>query len=431
MPRPASKTQADKAVRRSSVQVATPQAEDVEDIVPGWLTKTGWIDLLIQEDPEDIVGEIMGELLSKVMEGCFKVYIKQQLAPFSAFWAKSYLTQIVDQQLLCLDKGEGPEDTAKTEDLEPLPTISDTWAQGCVPVVKATTQRLHPNLQKETDPGQVPIQKEASTNRKQHATIKISSSPKQYEEQTDPRRTLPEECLSTPHPPTKIIRSKMQTLNLPPKPVQSKLLPPLSCSVKIGDVGVEDKKRTHFVPSHVAGSFYQQKDHKAISKLDPTCLPQHSIFPQYEILENNSTESFSKKPSTRSKLEPRTNKPQGEWTELSSKLLSSSKDKSAKFQRRNEADIWLKKISSSAQRRDGSASSMPLRLDKIELAKGVSILSSQTADINSFKLNPPAQLNKLRPIQHDAALPRFSVDQATAGHSPQVTPLVSFRNCEN
>ncbi|XP_042077155.1 uncharacterized protein C2orf81 homolog isoform X2 [Haplochromis burtoni] len=127
MPRSAPKPQTDKHRRRSSVQVISPAAQEQkgEDIIPGHLTRTQWTNMLLQEDADEAVGEILDELLRKVMKGCLDVYTESQ----------RYLTQIVEHQILCLDEGEGPVERSKTEDSEPVPPTSDAWAQGCVPVL--------------------------------------------------------------------------------------------------------------------------------------------------------------------------------------------------------------------------------------------------------------------------------------------------------
>ncbi|KAM7018396.1 uncharacterized protein C2orf81 homolog [Tautogolabrus adspersus] len=427
MPRSAVKPQVDKRGRRSSSQVTTPPIEDleVEDNIPGGLTKAQWTDLLIQEDADEIVGEIMEELFSKVMEGCFKVHIKKQLAPFSAFWAMSYLTQIVEQHILCLDEEE-QEEAAKTEDSEPMPTILDTWAQGCVPVIKVITPRPPSIMQQVADIGYV-SQIESSLNQQCNTTVQKSSSQKQSKEQTSPGRPLTDVRYKvlTPGPPPKINRRKLQPIILHPKPVQSKLLPPLSCSVEKRDRVLDSKNKKHSVTSPITGSSYQLKDRKPIPKLDPSCLPRHCIFPQYEIVDTNYTKPISKKPSGQSKHEPRANKQQSERTENSLKPLTSSKDEPAKFQR-TQADIWLKKLSTS-NRKEGIGSSGPLRLDTMDLANGVSFHDSQTVDINPAKRNPSAQSTNLSLIRSDAAVPLFSVDQVTTGPSPQVIHCFSSR----
>ncbi|XP_044052638.1 uncharacterized protein C2orf81 homolog isoform X2 [Siniperca chuatsi] len=422
MPRSAAKSQADKRRCRSSVHVTTPPPQDLEDIIPGRLTQAQWMDMLTQEDADETVGEIMEELLSKVMEGCLKVYIKRQ----------SYLTQILEQKILCLDEGEGPEEASETEDSEPMPATSNAWAQGCMPVVN-DTPRPHPASQQEADINQVPAQTEPRVNQQCNVVAQTNSSPKQSEKEISSWRPVADKHnkVLCPRSPPKVDQRKKQQVNLPPKPVPGKLLPSLSCSVEKKDVKVEGKNRTHSVYNHRTGSLYQHKDYQPIPRLDHSCLPQHCIFPQYEILDNNYTKPNSKKPSGLSKLEPRCNKQQTEWTVTSLKPLTSSKDQPAKFQRRNEADVWLKKLSPSRHRKEGMLSSGPVRLDTMALTEGVSLLDPQAVEMNPLQFNPPAQSTKLRLIRSDAAMPLFSVDQVTTGPPPRITPLFQSKKWDN
>uniref|UniRef100_A0A665T8K3 Uncharacterized protein n=1 Tax=Echeneis naucrates TaxID=173247 RepID=A0A665T8K3_ECHNA len=450
MPRSAARSQTDRSRRMSAVQMSPPppQELEVEGVIPGRLTLAQWTDMMAQEDAEEAVGELMDELMSRVMEGCLKVYIERQLAPFSASWAMNYLTQILQQQILCPDEGEGPEGVCETEDSEPVATIPDAWAQGCVPVVSAIPRphpveeqvllnfffnvksSLHIYLLYEADILLVPAQTEAQVNHKCKLSLR-NSSPMQYENETSPREPASDkQCrVLSPRPPPKTDRKKRQQVSLLPKPVPDKLLPVLSCSAEKTNVDIHVRNRVYSIYGHMTGPLHQPKNCQSIPKLDPSCLPQHSIFPQYEIVDKNYTTPNHKKPSGLSKLEQKYSKRQTERSVTTLTLLTSSKDQQAKLQRRNEADV-LKKISPSRHRREGTGFSSSLRLDTMVLSKGVSLQDSQAVD-SPLKCTPLSLSIKLRPIRSDIAVPLFSADQLTAGQPPQVTPLFHSENYAN
>uniref|UniRef100_A0A3Q1EC06 Uncharacterized protein n=1 Tax=Acanthochromis polyacanthus TaxID=80966 RepID=A0A3Q1EC06_9TELE len=401
MPRSAAKSRTDKRGQRTPVLVTPPSAQDQDEdyVIPGRLTQAQWTEMLIQEDTEEIMGEIIDELLSKVMGGCFKVDIERQLIPFSASWAKSYLTQILERQFLCLDEGEGPEEASKTEDSEPMPGTPDAWAEGCVPVINAT-HRPH-----------LASQKVSSRQTKKEISPQTLVTNKHYK--------VVDHCT-----PPKTDQKKKQQVNSPPKHLQAK--PPLSCSTEKWDVEVQGKNMSHSVRSP-----HQQKSWQHIPKLDKLSLPRHWLFPQYEIVDSNDTKSNLIKSTGRSRLEPRFNKQQIDRTFPSLKPLTSSKDQPKMFQGQSEDDVLLKKLSPSRHRKEQMELSGPLRLDTMVLAKGVSLLDPQSVELNPLKCNNPTHSINLRPIQSSVAVPLYSVDQVTSGPLPQVTPLFQPKSCDN
>ncbi|XP_033946400.1 uncharacterized protein C2orf81 homolog isoform X1 [Pseudochaenichthys georgianus] len=435
MPRSAAKS-ADKRTPKQSIQVNTPPltpppaqsqltdtlskkdadetvAEGMEELkskaMEGCLppltpAQSKLMDMLSKEHTDETVDTIMEELMSKVMEGCLKVDIERQLVPFTASWAKSYLTNILERQM-CPDGGEESEESLRTEDSEPLPATLDAWVQGCVPI--------------EADIDQIPAQTEPKVNQVCNVMAQTNILLKQSKKETTPRKAVINKVLS-PRPPPKIDLKKKQQVHLTPKPVAGKLLPPLPYSAGGKEMGKEREDRTHSVCNYSTESLYQHNNKQPTTKLDPSSLPRHCIFPQYELIDDNHKKPNSNKTSGLSKHEPR-------YVKQQSEQLNRSKDQPAKG--RNEADVWLKKLP--PQGKERMVSSGPLRLDTMVLAKGVSLVDRQAVEISPLRCNPPTLSTKLRPIQSVAAVPMFSVDQFTTGQPPRVIPLLKSKNLDN
>ena len=280
---------------------------------------------------------------------------------------------------------------------------------------------------------QIPKQPEPTANQQCDDLPQTCCSPKQCEKEISPKDTFRDKNnkLLVPQPSSKADQSKKHQINSLPKPVRSKLLPPLSRSVEKKEVEVESENWTNFASYPLAESICKRKD-QPIPRLDPSQLPRHCISPQYEILNNYGTNPTLRqhkytKPSRLSKAE-HMRKPQSHWTITSLKPLIHSKDPPQEFQRRSVADLWLKKLSSSRRTKEGMQSSGPLRLDKLELAKGVSLLDPQATNIDAFRFNFPVLPSKLRPIQSDAGVPLYSVEQVITGPPPQVMPTLQSSN---
>eukprot|EP00061_Rhincodon_typus_P009825 g33621.t1 len=88
------------------------------------------------EDAESQIGDIIDDIVNQVLDGCYRVYIEKQLLPFTISQAKDAILQIIEWQFLTYDPGERNValDPSWQEDDEPIAYITDSWAQGSVPV---------------------------------------------------------------------------------------------------------------------------------------------------------------------------------------------------------------------------------------------------------------------------------------------------------
>ncbi|KAG7477193.1 hypothetical protein MATL_G00091870 [Megalops atlanticus] len=147
MSRSAPKARAEKG-RAPSVTVPPPpptpaQNVDPVDAVPGRLSMSDWAAIVEQEEGEEVVAEILDELVHRVMEKCYQLYLQKQLIPFTVSRARDALVHVVEWQFLVRDEGDWPDSAPLWEqDSEPLPCGIDSWAQGCVPVIHS---RLTPH----------------------------------------------------------------------------------------------------------------------------------------------------------------------------------------------------------------------------------------------------------------------------------------------
>ncbi|KAJ0032187.1 hypothetical protein NQD34_002268 [Periophthalmus magnuspinnatus] len=375
----------------SRTSVAGPQTQDIEpeELLPVRLTQTQWVDMSAYEEAEEAVAEHMEILLKKVMDGCFRVEIRQQLCPYTATWIKKCLVQIVEQHFLCRDGGDGPEEVLP-EDSEPPPAEPDAWAQGCVPLVSPSTPQ-QPISPKDEDI----VQKE----------VELKVLPKSSElPQPKVSLKLPSKTCSNPAVVTNnklhntFTQSKIEKKNnhVPMRAKPSKFLPPLSHFARKHTSKTENSEveiRMSTVSNKSVPSNLLTK-HKAIERLDPASLPDHCIFPKYEIVDSNAKSRKSRQNIPQPKhMEP-------EWTLKPPRC---------------EVDVRPK--------HGAVISSGPIRLEAMTLAKGVTL--SQSAELNQISAppQPPPQTppGKLKPIRTEPSLFTFSVDQFVPG--PQVKPL--------
>ncbi|XP_020861145.1 LOW QUALITY PROTEIN: uncharacterized protein C2orf81 homolog [Phascolarctos cinereus] len=130
--------------------VPVPQIE----IVPGRLNESEWISLMGIEEGEDVVGDVLAELLARVMDAAFKVYLTHQCIPFTISQAREAMLQITEWRFLARDEGETDvaEDPTWGEDEEPRASTTDTWAQGSVPVLHAPSPAVPPGLEPSSQP---------------------------------------------------------------------------------------------------------------------------------------------------------------------------------------------------------------------------------------------------------------------------------------
>ncbi|XP_075772205.1 uncharacterized protein C2orf81 homolog isoform X2 [Pelodiscus sinensis] len=303
---PLSKSRAEK-LRPPTVPI--PQV----DIVPGRLSESEWISLVSTEEGEDGVGDILAWMLDQVLEECYKVYLARQCIPFTISQARDAILQIAEWRFLARDEGEATveEDATWQEEEEPVACVTDSWAQGSVPVIQTSltlfSQEREVSLEKlpeeslspeETQPSTGPPAAPASPPAVQPSLERRGQPAKPLRAQHPPPQPAPPPTPksrgayrphrgplrsagleSTARPLAETGKGQALPEELPQEdPGSLQQLLPLSCSNLL--------KIQTGRPPHVQGVMYDEFGTViAMPTLDPARLPRRWIRPQVEVLD--------------------------------------------------------------------------------------------------------------------------------------------------
>lgn len=261
--------------------------------------------------------------------------------------------------------------------------------------------------------------KKSTTKQQRKAEIELAGgSPQQRKKGTSLSSAARSSHPKVFYPPLKLKKEKM---NLPAAPAPGRLLPPIAAGRE--DVEVKREDKSLLAPDSTTGSVRQRRSRHPIPKLDPSLLPQHQVVLQHMV--SDSIAAKCQKSSRRTSQlaeEEAVSKHQTETTASSSELPGL-------LPKRDEQESRLSNLRSSTLEgsRDRMPSSGALRLDKMKLAEGVSLLDPPADDKTHLQSDLPGLSTDLKPILSDAALPLYSLEQVIAG-PPQVTPSVQTQN---
>uniref|UniRef100_A0A8C7W758 Uncharacterized protein n=1 Tax=Oncorhynchus mykiss TaxID=8022 RepID=A0A8C7W758_ONCMY len=391
-------------VSHMSVELVHP---DVVDIVPGRLTESNWVSMLVQEEGEEVVVEVLYEFMNHIMEKCYTVYLQRQVRPylFTTSWARDSLVQILEWQFLVQDEGEGPDSAPSwEEDSEPLPSTTDSWAQGCVQVLQVKPTKYPSPLQ-----------------------VALNNTPSSCIVEPPGFRGFK---LSPAPPPITEGGTWRQHHTSPTTPTEDYLQSPrhsLNSSV------TEEEEYVETCPNisvQSAKLHPQRGGFPSLRRLDLARLPRHRVWPQYEVLDASPSKHHPLR--TRGPLAAGQNLEKQHTTQTKAmKPLTNDKGPSM-AQRRSPLTgaVCLTIKKRSIPHGGNSEGIVPfsgtLMLDSMELAPGVTLKGPQGTRFSPLK-GCPAQLEhsaELRPIRNNLPVPLFSLEQLMSGPDPQVNTLI-------
>ncbi|KAM4810405.1 uncharacterized protein C2orf81 homolog [Rhinophrynus dorsalis] len=468
-------SQSKSRAEKSRAVTVAPLPQVTVDIMPGRFTEDEWISFVTLGDGEDAVGEIIDSLLSRVMDECFQIYLRQQMIPYTISQARDAMVQVVEWTFVPRDEGEGEVTMDRTwlDGEEPRPCPTDSWAQGCVPVTQAAlTPRSKPTQTNSEEPISETPEQEASASDSEPLTMSTSepSNPspngtpptihgqtpelreetRETQEMTSTTQTSP--LILQPTPPTQPAKNK-RPYRPYRGPLRSAGLKDITKSLDETEKEMlreqfpmmneeeEEDRNLRLLPTSLhnilriqlgrppqkKGVIYDYTGNVlSMPKLDPSRLPRHNIRPQVEVLDPTKETECKEKEALRTGG-PRENhqSKRHKAPKDRAQLIFSSID--------SQEQMLVRKSFNPSTTGENSKGPIPLTegilLDTMQLTNGVILRDGNNTKRGSLhSLQQREHLGReenreLKPIQASVTLPSISVEQLIKNHTPQVRPI--------
>ncbi|OCT57307.1 uncharacterized protein LOC108704854 [Xenopus laevis] len=465
---------------KSRAVAVAPLPPVAVEIVAGRFTEDDWASLVAQEDGEEVVGDIVESLLALVMEKCFNIYLTRQIIPYTIGQAQDAILQITEWAFVPRDEGETILEKTWQNMKEPLPCTTDSWAQGCVPIIQAAPSPC---------PGDTQVAlfesiSETPEQRSDHAPSQLdtdcisgpSNSTAHHDQPNETSNEMKNMASTAKEPP--LLLQPVPPAHEPKRkktyrpyrgPLRSAGLRNITKSLEdtekemlmeqLFKMREEDENDRNFQllptslhnilkiqlgrPPQKKGVIYDDTGNVlCVPKLDPSRLPRHSICPQVELMDHTKeTEHREKRrrhvgrpvvtrlPKADMRLREKET-PRLDQT-YSVGITPTTTDSPQLMQDRETCHPYT--TSSSALTQD-SKSPFPLSagllLNTMRLSHGVTLRegnSTERGSLYSLQLGDPIEKRReLKPIQASVTLPRIPVEQLIKNHTPHVRPPPTF-----
>lgn len=139
-----SKSRGERGNKTPSTNQNAPSASQ-NSIIPGKFTEYDWNDLVENESCEEFVSDIVNDIANIACGIIFDNIITDRVPPYVVFSAKQMLLDLLEWEFIESDSGEIIKgEDAWIEDDEPQACVTDSWAQGAVPVVASLNKIRSP-----------------------------------------------------------------------------------------------------------------------------------------------------------------------------------------------------------------------------------------------------------------------------------------------